>query len=960
MVSGGKRSPTRKSKASSRVPRLWPDYALVWDTESTLDLEQRLNFGIWRFCELQDGVYVSLQEGIFYRDGLPAKDVHNVVRYAKNKLADRLVPEADRELVVLTRSEFVERIFWESVRAGALIVGFNLPFDISRIAVRWTAARDGGFSFVLSQLSKKGVENIHRPRVRIAPLNGVAEKIELTAVRRKDEQHRWRRDCFLDLHTLAFALTDKSHSLESAIEAFGSKVKKQKHDPTGKISDTEIDYARQDVRATLGLLNALKREYELHPIHLPPYRAYSPASIGKAYLRAMGIEEPFTKFSSIRPRIHGIAMSAYFGGRAECRIRRWPVPVVPVDLTSEYPSVDALLGIWNILTAQRLEIVDATEEVKRILKSVTLERLFQPSFWKKLNFYASVIPDWEVVPVRAIYGGNGGTCNIGLNELHWKQKLWLAGPDLVSAVLNGHIPKVLKAFRIVPRGKQRGLKTIKLRGAILVDPRKEDFFTRVVEYRHKNKKNEQLEHFLKILANSTSYGTYLELNPVKVEREKRPTITVYSGEFVKKQLAPDTIEQPGSFYFPLLGALITSGGRLLLAMIERCVRDAGGTYLCCDTDALTIVASKKGGTVQMPDGASIDALSWDNVDRIARRFDSLSPYNRTIIPDLLRLTKENFNKKGIQRQLYGLSVAAKRYALYTTKCGNVYCNHSNCVKIIDPKAHGLIFFAPSDEREKDLPKWWWELWRFLLALEFKQIKDPEFKVLMIGGKAVDAGTATAIDRQPKWISLPAMMKMRISTPHFLEQMKGKVSPYGFVLHPRTREKAKLTLLTPFSKNRTMWAKSLCVNTRDGKSYGLDEISRADLITLGDVLCGYIQHPEIKSLGPDGEKCSAETRGLLRRIPIKGGLHHPIGKEISRFEQGQDDFIENIDDACIRYDGRRAAANKSLIAEIKVHGLRKTSKESGLDRKTIRAILNQKEVKTSTLAKVAIWLRSQQD
>jgi hypothetical protein len=960
VVSGGTRARGAKSKASPRTPKLWPDHALVWDTESTLDLEQRLNFGVWRFCELRDGAYVPVQEGIFYRDHLPAKDVHKIIGYAKTRAADRLVPGADRELVVLTRSDFVERVFWESVRAGALVVGVNLPFDIARIAVRWTAARDGGFSFVLSQLSKKGVENIHRPRVRIAPLNGVAEKIELTAVRRTDEQHRWRRDRFLDLHTLAFALTDKSHSLSSAIEAFGSKVGKKKHDPTGKISDTEISYARQDVRATLGLLNALKHEYELHPIHLPPYHAYSPASIGKAYLRAMGIEEPFTKFSNIRPRIHGIAMSAYFGGRAECRIRRWPVPVVPVDLTSEYPSVDALLGIWNILTAQRLEIVDATEEARRILKSVTLERLFQASFWKKLNFYASVIPEGEVVPVRAIYGGNSGTCNIGLNELHWKQKLWLAGPDLVSAALNGHIPKVFKAFRIVPRGKQRGLKPIKLRGEILVDPRKEDFFTRVIEYRKQNKHNFHLEYFLKILANSTSYGTYLELNPVKVEREKRPKITVYSGELVKKQLAPDTIEQPGRFYFPLLGALITSGGRLLLAMIERCVRDAGGTYLCCDTDALTIVASKQGGTVQMPDGASINALSWENVESIARRFDSLSPYDRTIVPDLLRLTKQNFNRNKIQRQLYGLSIAAKRYALYTTKCGNIYCDHSNCVKIVDPKAHGLIFFAPSDEKEKDLPKWWWELWRFLFALEFKQIKDPEFKVLMIGGKAVDANTATATYGQPKWISLPAMMKMRISTPHFLEQMKGKVSPYGFVLHPRTRENAKLTLLTPLSKNREMWAKSLCVNTRDGKSYRLDEISRADLITLGDVLCGYIQHPEIKSLGPDGEKCSAETRGLLRRIPIKGGLHHPIGKEISRFEQGQDDFIENIADECIRYDGGRVAANESLIAEINERGLRKTAKESGLDRKTIRAILNRRKVKASTLAKVVIGLRSQQD
>jgi hypothetical protein len=960
VVSGIEKKRARKPASKQlRQPKLWPDYALVWDTETTLDLEQKLNFGVWRFCKLEDGDYVSLQEGIFYREGLPASDVQRIVRYARNRLADGLVPGADRELVVLSRAAFVERVFWESVRAGALIAGFNLPFDISRIAVRWTAARNGGFSFVLSQLSKKGVENHHRPRIRIAPLNGVAEKIELTAVRRTDEQHRWRRDRFLDLHTLAFALTDKSYSLSGAIDAFGSKATKTEHEPTGKISDEEISYARQDVRATRGLLNVLKREYGLHPIRLAPYRAYSPASLGKAYLRAMGIEEPLTKFSSIPARIHGIAMSAYFGGRAECRIRRWPVPVVPVDLTSEYPSVDALLGIWNILTAQRLEIVDATKQVRRILKSITPERLFQPSFWKQLNFYASVIPEGDVVPVRTTYGSNGGSCNIGLNELHWGQNLWLAGPDLVSAVLNGRIPKVRKAFRIVPRGKQRGLKPIKLRGAIPVDPRKEDFFTRVIEYRKQNKNNDQLQYFLKILANSTSYGAYLELNPVKVERERRPTITIYSGDFIKEQLAPDTIEQPGSFYFPLLGALITSGGRLLLAMIERCVRDAGGTYLCCDTDALTIVASKKGGIVQMPDGAtSIKALSWKNVEKIARRFDSLSPYNRKIVSHLLRLTDENFDEKGVQRQLYGLSIAAKRYALYTTKCGRVYCNHSNCIKIVDPKAHGLIFFAPSDDREDGLPKWWWELWQFLLKLEFKQITEPDFNVLMIAGKALNADTARAIDGQPKWISLPAMMKMRISTPHYLEQMKGKVSPYGFVLHPRTREKAKLTLLTPFNKHRSVWHKSPCINTRDGRSHRLDEITERDVITLGDVLCGYIQHPEIKSFGPNGEKCKPETRGLLKRMSIKGGLQHAIGKEISRFEQGQDDFIENIDDACIRYDGGRVAANKGLIAEIRTQGLRKRTRQTGLDRKTLRAILKGKKVKASTLAKVVIGMREE--
>ena len=56
-------------------------------------------------------------------------------------------------------------------------MGFNLAFDIARIAVRWIVSRNGGFSFVLSELSEKQMENVHRPRIRIAPLNGVAEQL---------------------------------------------------------------------------------------------------------------------------------------------------------------------------------------------------------------------------------------------------------------------------------------------------------------------------------------------------------------------------------------------------------------------------------------------------------------------------------------------------------------------------------------------------------------------------------------------------------------------------------------------------------------------------------------------------------------------------------------------------------------------------------------------------------------
>ncbi len=83
----------------SRSPKPWPDYALVWDTETTLDLEQTLNFGVWRFCQLQGLEYVAIQEGIFYRDGLSPKDIQTILVYKQKYLADHLAGGADPELI---------------------------------------------------------------------------------------------------------------------------------------------------------------------------------------------------------------------------------------------------------------------------------------------------------------------------------------------------------------------------------------------------------------------------------------------------------------------------------------------------------------------------------------------------------------------------------------------------------------------------------------------------------------------------------------------------------------------------------------------------------------------------------------------------------------------------------------------------------------------------------------------
>src|SRR5882762_1013642 len=91
VVSEAESEQTEQSAKRSRSPKLWPDHALVLDTETTLDLEQKLNFGVWRFCHLQGTEYVAVQEGIFYRDGLARKDIQTILAYKQKQVANGLV-----------------------------------------------------------------------------------------------------------------------------------------------------------------------------------------------------------------------------------------------------------------------------------------------------------------------------------------------------------------------------------------------------------------------------------------------------------------------------------------------------------------------------------------------------------------------------------------------------------------------------------------------------------------------------------------------------------------------------------------------------------------------------------------------------------------------------------------------------------------------------------------------------
>lgn len=161
---------TERNSRSGKQRRV-PGAMLVFDTETRIDATQRLTFGSFRF--IQDAQ--CLEEGMFYADDLPAKDRHILERYAATH--NETVDPGARWLGLLTGREFVDKLYRDAYKARCLLVGFNLPFDLSRIACDSTTARGrfaGGFSLGLwSYVDKKGRQHQHpyRPRIGIKQID---------------------------------------------------------------------------------------------------------------------------------------------------------------------------------------------------------------------------------------------------------------------------------------------------------------------------------------------------------------------------------------------------------------------------------------------------------------------------------------------------------------------------------------------------------------------------------------------------------------------------------------------------------------------------------------------------------------------------------------------------------------------------------------------------------------------
>jgi hypothetical protein len=802
--------------------------------------------------------------------------------------------------------DFIEKVFLTAAYEGeATVVGFNLPFDLSRLALDARRAPPvyrtnrkgetkvdrsmvGGFTMSISKNDRRPNVRVKHITRRMAFTNFADPGSNPNSRRKRDPTEAHTRGFFLDLKTLAAALTSESHSLDSLAKLLEVPGKVEFTDFGRPIDAEFVRYALADTEATWRCYQKLMERFGQHKLtQTLPHRVYSEASLGKAYLREMGIAPWRQVQPYFDPEIIGAIMSSYFGGRAEVHRRREIVQTLYCDFASMYPTVCTLMELWRFVIASGMTHEDATADAQAFLDQVTVADLKRPETWRRFRVLVQIRPDADIFPVRARYTSEP-IATIGLNYLSAGQPLWFTLADcLASKLLTGRVPKVVKAIRFVPQDPQSTLRPIAISGNknYSVDPAKDDFYKRVIDLRRsvktrqktraaagadeaelKRLDSEQLA--LKILANATSYGIFIELNVDEPDEAESPIqIHASAGSRVARSLKR---ENPGDFFHPLLGTLITGAARLMLAITERLLIDEGLDWAFCDTDSMAFAA---------PEGMSLKEFE-SRVRRICAWFDALNPYE--LSGSILEFEDQNYSQETSRQKalepLYCAAISAKRYALFNV-------DSAGAPIIRKASAHGLgHLLSPYDdeqtgERESGVRQWQEDMWKAIIR---------------------SLGSANPMELPIDWreeLSHPAVSQYTAATPDrrawFGEFNRGKpyaeqVKPFNFLLEfyaRRPDEMARQSLLKT-SDDAKRQPKPIAPYSRDpykmiprvrdritGKP-----VEQRWLRTYVEALRGYHLHPESKFLGGD-----FMDRGRTRRRHVLVQAIEDIGKEADKWD-----------------------------------------------------------------------------
>jgi hypothetical protein len=926
---------------------------LIFDVETTTDAAQRFKAGFYQLrnrdlIDPRGGDGLDEEGLVIDEEVLTPREIRIVKAYAKRR---HLPPPMS---LARFRSDVLMK---RGIACGAVIVTFNGPFDYSRVAIGAGAAHATKYRRKMTNgFSLKYSENPFVPRIQINALNPRAALTELTGTS-KHGTSRFRRKrgltsgahrgYFVDVKTLASALTSRSHSLESLTKTLDTPTKKLRSESHGQeLAFAYLDYARSDVQATWECYQRLAAIYAAYGLDTPVWEIFSEAGIGKATLKAMGVR-PWMQAqpSGIDKGLLSRIMSSYCGGRTEVHLRRQLTRVMHTDFTSMYPTVCALQNLWRFVIGQGFTKRDATAEVRALVEQATPEMFKNPENWPKLTAIVRVRPDRDLLPIRSPYAGEKHA-TIGLNYFTWDGQHWATLSDcLVAKFLSGRAPKIEEALLFEPGPPQAGLRAVRILGRRGLDPYKEDFYRELVRMREDENRNkigkseveqtaiEELRQALKIIVNATAYGIFVQVNVTPDPRGSWMRVYRLDGSFFVKRMTK--VESPGPYFHPLVATFITGAARLMLALAECRVIAAGLDWAFCDTDSIAIAK---------PEDMD-DAEFLERAMAVVEWFRPLNPYGMN--EPILKVENVNYRPDGskVHEPLYCWAISSKRYALF-----NIGADGRPIIRKCS--AHGLGHLLPPYE-EKDAPAH--------IPLPLKEVTSGKERVqrwqydawyVMLEAALAGHPDRVRFDYHPA-LNGPTVSRYSASGPELLKWFRhwnaGKsyadqVKPFGFLftLHLSAFDglsdeiddpieggepRQEMHPVAPFDRNLT-----LAISKAFDRVTG-NPINPARLQTYAEVLQAYPNRAETKFLNGGAYDTGPTERRHVIGIDLK-----MIGKEADRWEEEY--FLGLGRDMPIEYGSDPLAAEKTfaLLREaIETFGKAKVAGVSGIDRRTLAKV-----------------------
>ncbi|MBF6556974.1 MAG: hypothetical protein IVW52_12550 [Acidimicrobiales bacterium] len=630
---GGK--PMAIKRPPTYSPRLAERVSLVMVAAAELGA-MRETFGLGAYLVIAGPS--TLDAGIIVSDTLDAEALKGIETWARNH---RVITAAgSRRWAVVTVSQFFDPrrgTFVQRTYSGS---GWFIGADLGRVfgltaehvvprrgrnAGSWEIYPPGWGYIGPKQNVRKA--SPHRPPLRISS-GRTGWQVEFGPVEHgngKQRNGQYSRGDFLDVLSLAdsqdgdraadfsqhrvnFGLAP--HSMPIAVPVTGEGAQ-QMADAVAAVHELALVL---DEKAADWFTTAQDRAEGRGRIDL--CRTPTPGTLAAQIPARFGVRAPMATFDLTEEEHLRWAESFHGGWTDACpKLLGTPFPAVTLDVSSCFPLVAHLIGWWEVLCADGIGRQNRTDALRRLCERSIADPavVLDPAVWKQFGCcLVTVQPDGEPFPVEVEdkHRPDGRLEVVPLyspdRPMHYS-----ALDVLAAAVLSGQVPEILSATAYRPIGHQTSLRLrLPMLPGLTLTPEDDPAVELVARRRNAKAAGDiVLGAELRVVVNALTYG-----NLCRFDRE----LSKVGQTWVRR-------ERPGPLNCMPIASSVTAGSHLLLAVLDRIVRDKGGLVAYRASDSSIVPSSPLGGEQPLTGGGVIHALSWSEVDSIVAPFDALSP-----------------------------------------------------------------------------------------------------------------------------------------------------------------------------------------------------------------------------------------------------------------------------------------------------------------------------------------------